>query len=584
MYANGVLQAAPVITFSVDSCSERGLLGITLDPNFDSNRYMYVYYTAHSASGCGATTNNVARFVENNGVGINPTVIFSSTQTAGNHDGGNIHFGPDGKLYITIGENANAANSQNVTVKNGKIHRINADGSIPNDNPVFTQTGALPSLYAMGLRNSFDFDFDPLDLTAPYRIFASENGPSCDDEMNRIEPAYNYGWRSGYPCGDTSSTYNTIPHLWSLPNGQCCIAPTGIHIYTGTQVLAWQNHLFMAGNNDGSLRHFYLDPTRTSVLTTNVVSGVSSGTDIVTGPEGAFYYIQGGGYSDGVLKRIMGSGTATPAAPTSTPGPATATPIPPTVPPTGVPASSTPLPPTSTPGGPSNTPAPPTSTPGVGGTATPCAITFSDVDQNNPFYAFIRCLACRQIVSGYSDGTFRWANDVTRGQLAKIIVNAAGFIDPIFGSQTFEDVPETNVFWLYIERLAGRGAISGYACGGPGEPCVPPDNRPYFRWGANATRGQIAKIDAIAGDFTDPIPSTQQTFEDVPNTNPFWVYIERLAVPGVISGYTCGGAGEPCQPPGNRPYFRWGANATRGQMSKIAAETFYPNCQTPAQR
>jgi glucose/arabinose dehydrogenase len=231
VYANGVLQNDPVIHYNVDTCSERGLLGLALDPDFESNHYVYVYYTA--ASGCGSTTNRVARFVETNGVGAGSTDIFSSTQTAGNHNGGNIHFGQDNKLYISIGDNASAGNSQNVTVKNGKMHRINPDGTIPGDNPVFTQTGALPSLYAFGLRNSFDFDIDPLTALSPYpRIFASENGPSCDDEMNRIEAGYNYGWRASYPCDDPnpSITYNTIAPLWYLPSGQCCM--DGLHRHT----------------------------------------------------------------------------------------------------------------------------------------------------------------------------------------------------------------------------------------------------------------------------------------------------------------------------------------------------------------
>ena len=129
------------------------------------------------------------------------------------------------------------------------------------------------------------------------------------------------------------------------------------------------------------------------------------------------------------------------------------------------------------------------------------------------------------------------------------------------------------------EWLAGRAIISGYACGGVGEPCDP-QQRPYFRPGASATRGQIAKIAAQAAALPDPVPSTQQTFADVPPPNPFWLWIEQLAGRGIISGYTCGGVGEPCDPL-NRPNFRWGANTTRGQMSKIAANTFFPACPTP---
>src|SRR5574338_443954 len=115
---------------------------------------------------------------------------------------------------------------------------------------------------------------------------------------------------------------------------------------------------------------------------------------------------------------------------------------------------------------------PATDTPTPTATSTQCPITFTDVDQNTPFYPFIRCLACRSIVSGYSDGTFRWGNSVTRGQLAKIISGASGENDVIpTDRQSFEDVPSSNPFWLWIERLYLNGAISGYTCGGPGEPC-----------------------------------------------------------------------------------------------------------------
>src|SRR5262249_40274178 len=146
-------------------------------------------------------------------------------------------------------------------------------------------------------------------------------------------------------------------------------------------------------------------------------------------------------------------------------------------------------------------------TPGASPTATTCAIQFSDVPSGNPFYANIRCLACRGIVSGYADGTFRWGNEVTRGQLAKIIAAPAAFAATIPSTQqTFADAPASNAFWLFIERLAAHGAISGYACGGPSEPCDA-QNRPYVRWGADATRGQISKIDASAAHFTEPVPT-----------------------------------------------------------------------------
>ncbi|MGA7733603.1 MAG: S-layer homology domain-containing protein, partial [Chloroflexia bacterium] len=156
------------------------------------------------------------------------------------------------------------------------------------------------------------------------------------------------------------------------------------------------------------------------------------------------------------------------------------------------------------------------------------------------------------------------------------VSNAAGFNDPVTG-QTFEDVPEGSTFYDFVERLADREVMSGYPCGSPGEPCVPPGNRPYFRPNGTATRGQLAKIVSNAANYQDP--ATGQTFEDVLPGSTFYDFVERLATRGVMSGYACGGPGEPCVPPDNRPYFRPASNVTRGQTSKIVANTFFPECQ-----
>jgi hypothetical protein len=208
-------------------------------------------------------------------------------------------------------------------------------------------------------------------------------------------------------------------------------------------------------------------------------------------------------------------------------------------------------------------------------TTTACSVTFTDVPQNSTFYTYVQCLACRGIMGGYSDGTFRPNNNVTRGQLSKIVANSAGFNEPVSG-QSFEDVPSTNAFYPYIERMAGRGIIGGYPCGTmPTEPCGT-FNMPYFRPNASATRGQISKIVSESADYNDP--QTGQTFEDVPASNTFHVWIERLASRGIMGGYPCGSPGEPCGS-SNKPYFRPNNNATRGQTSKIVANTFFPECQ-----
>jgi hypothetical protein len=258
------------------------------------------------------------------------------------------------------------------------------------------------------------------------------------------------------------------------------------------------------------------------------------------------------------------------------------------------------VPPTQTPGGPTATTQPsdtPTSTPTNTPTRTPtytptsastsqptptaCSLTFSDVPVGSTFYSFVRCLACLGIVNGYADGTFRPNNNVTRGQLSKIVSNSAGFNEPQT-TQMFQDQPVGSTFYTYTARLASRGYISGYPCGGPGEPCVPPDNLPYFRTNNNATRGQITKIVSNAAGFVDP--PVGQTFEDVPPASTFYTFTQRLTSRSIMQGYPCGSVGEPCIPPDNRPYFRPFNNATRGQTSKIVANTFFPGCNPPRRK
>jgi hypothetical protein len=184
-------------------------------------------------------------------------------------------------------------------------------------------------------------------------------------------------------------------------------------------------------------------------------------------------------------------------------------------------------------------------------------------------------VACRGVISGYADGTFRPGNDATRGQISKMVSNAAGYNDPP-GAPMFEDVAPTDTFYAFINRLAMRGHISGYACGGAGEPCGP-NNLPYFRPGANASRGQMAKILSNAAGYNDDVITV--TYADVPTTHTFYLFIERITMHGVAGGYPCGGTGEPCDPM-NRPYFRAERNITRGQLAQIIQRGFFPSCVT----
>ena len=229
----------------------------------------------------------------------------------------------------------------------------------------------------------------------------------------------------------------------------------------------------------------------------------------------------------------------------------------------------------------------PSATPTVVPTA--CTNQFADVAPGSPFYPFVRCLACRQVMNGYPCGSagepcpgtyFRPNAPNTRGQLAKIVSISAGFNeDP--GGQIYSDVPPGTTHYEYINRLTRRGIVSGYPCPHTPEDECMPGYTTVFRPGDPVTRGQAAKIVANAAGIVDPIATSQETYADVPANSTFWVYIERLTTLGIIGGYACpASAAELCDT-ANRPYFRPTENVTRGQAAKIVANTFFPNCQTP---
>jgi len=188
---------------------------------------------------------------------------------------------------------------------------------------------------------------------------------------------------------------------------------------------------------------------------------------------------------------------------------------------------------------------------------------FYDVPTTDPFYSYIEYMAAHNIVSGYADNTFRPGNNISRGQLAKMVVIGLGWPLVTPTVPTFADVPPNQAFYTFIETAARHGVISGYTCGGLNEQCDA-QFRPYARPANPVTRGQLAKIIVSAKGWT-PLQPESATFRDVAASQVFYGFVERAVQQGLLSGYICGGGGEPC--PGG--YFRPGAGATRGQLSKI---------------
>jgi glucose/arabinose dehydrogenase len=302
--SDGSLQEEPVIRLNTDALGERGLLGIAIDPNFSENHYIWVYHV-HPAREGNPVMQRIVRFREENGIGYDPQIMLEIPYLSiyAMHYGGNLHFGPDGMLYVTIGDNKDENNSQNVDTYPGKILRFKVEGDqlvIPEDNP---WPGS--AAYAIGLRNSFDFAFDPFS-TAELVIFASENGPACDDEVNRIVAGGNYGWRLDYGNGSgcDDDTPNAHPeYIYPLVYYTPPIAPVGITVYSGDLIPQFTGNLFFCSWADGKMRRLVLDQARTKVIYQEVVDLRNSlcHTDLSTGPDGALYYISSQG-----LYRLIG--------------------------------------------------------------------------------------------------------------------------------------------------------------------------------------------------------------------------------------------------------------------------------------
>lgn len=287
---DGTLQADPVWTFPVSTDGERGLLGVTVSPDFATTGYVFVYYTRVPGDGYNVPVNRIVRVtVGADGAGGDPKVMLDIPLTTNNlwHQGGNIHFGPDGMLYLTIGEYYQPHLAQDIDAIPGKINRfqVTEEGLVAAPDNPFPSSAA----FAYGLRNSFDFDFDPYSSIG--QLIATENGPDCDDELNIILAGGNYGWRADYPC-DAPAPRNPESYIYPVWYTNPTEALTGIAVYTGWQIPEWQGHVFFCAWNTGRMRRAVLDETRSRVIAVRDVNlqGQSCTIEAENGPDGALYF------------------------------------------------------------------------------------------------------------------------------------------------------------------------------------------------------------------------------------------------------------------------------------------------------
>jgi glucose/arabinose dehydrogenase len=283
---NGALLATPFLTVSTDTNGERGLLGVAFDPSFASNGFVYVYYTVPGSP----PHNRLARFTASGDVAVSGSQVILlelNNLNATNHNGGAIHFGPDGKLYIAVGENAVSSNAQTLSNLLGKILRLNKDGTIPTDNPFYTSaTGTNRAIWARGLRNPFTFDFSPF----TGRMFINDVGESTWEEIDDGVAGSNYGWPTCQGNCSTAGMRNPI-HQYSH-SGACAI--TGGVFYnppTATFPSSYVGSYFFADYCGGWIH--VLDPDAGNAVT-GFATGLSSPVDLKVGPEGALYWLERG--------------------------------------------------------------------------------------------------------------------------------------------------------------------------------------------------------------------------------------------------------------------------------------------------
>ena len=322
---NGVLQPGQVLDVAVDSLSERGLVGITLHPQFPATPFVYLYYTQSSTAGDTSGSplaNRVYRYTWNGSALVSPSLILDLPAMPGpNHNGGTMNFGPDGKLYVVIGELNRDGQLQNFSTgpapdDTGVIFRVNDDGSTPNDNPFFALGGNLARYYAYGIRNGFGLAFDPL----TGELWDTENGPDNYDEINLVLPGFNSGWEQimGPDSRDPQGVGNLVQFSGSHyadPKFSWLdtVGPTALVFLDSARLGAeYQNDLFVGDIKNGNLYRFRVNAARdgfdftspglsdlvadSNVEFQEVLLGTGFGgiTDLKLGPDGLLYVLSFG--------------------------------------------------------------------------------------------------------------------------------------------------------------------------------------------------------------------------------------------------------------------------------------------------
>jgi glucose/arabinose dehydrogenase len=308
---DGRLLADPFVTVATEPVAERGLVGLVLDPDFAANGFVYTYHTARA--GDGTYFNRITRFVAD-GDRARPgseqvLVELDSVALSGSHQGGAMHFGPDGKLYVGTGERAEPSLAQRLDTRLGKILRFNPDGSIPDDNPATfqglagTTAGMNRAVWAVGVRNPFTFAFDP----ATGRMFINDVGQNAWEEIDEGGPGRNYGWPATE--GPTTNPNYTGPLFayGHAPGDEFGYAIAGAAFYSPavhTFPPEYAGDFFFGDFINGWIRRFDVATNQVRPFATRLTRGGLVDLDIT--PQGDLLYLarDSSDPSDGAVHRI----------------------------------------------------------------------------------------------------------------------------------------------------------------------------------------------------------------------------------------------------------------------------------------
>jgi glucose/arabinose dehydrogenase len=295
---NGSLLSTHVIDLNVNSDGERGLLGIALDPDFTNNNYIYLYHTVPSP-----LHNQITRYTLNGDVVLTGSDVIvldlDPLSSATNHNGGAMAFGPDNKLYVGVGENANGANAQDLNTHLGKLLRINADGSVPSGNPYTSGSGQKKRIWAYGLRNPYTFDFQP----GTGKLFINDVGETTWEEINNATTSgHNFGWPSAEGVSGNSAYTNPF-YVYGHGSGDglgCAITGGTFLASSGSYPNKYKDKYFFMDFCENWIN--YIDPLVTNPAKFSFATSIGGNPLALQANAGYLYYLS---RTNGALYKIV---------------------------------------------------------------------------------------------------------------------------------------------------------------------------------------------------------------------------------------------------------------------------------------